>query len=143
MTQYVLYCNCRVRTVLPPRSPLGIFDGPAREANPQMWPLRFVCQHCKCPSVRPAEDIRCESGETLVPNPADDILWRVQMRCDHKGCGRLFYTYTGWIADANPDDIFGVLRDPSQPVSCGAEGHPPSDIRMVRLERLGIASRLL
>src|SRR6266853_582254 len=123
MTRYSLYCPCGERIPLPPQSPLGKFAGPTAEANPQKWPLRFVCQQCALLSVHEVREIDLEEPGKPDLFESDHILWHVQIRCDHWHCKTRYSIYTQVPRNAERDDVLYVLQHAKRPITCGVDGH--------------------
>jgi hypothetical protein len=123
MIRYSLYCPCGERIPLPPQSPLGRFDGPVAKANPQKWPLKFVCQNCELLSVHEVQEFDREEPGMPDLFDSEHSLWRVQIRCDHRQCGRLYSIYTQVPTSAGRDDVLYILQHAKRAVTCGESDH--------------------
>jgi hypothetical protein len=123
MTRYSLYCPCGERIPLPPQSPLGRFDDQAVEANPQRWPLRFVCQNCELLSVREVQGIDREEPGMPDLFDSEHNLWHVQILCDHGQCGTHYTIYTQVPTSAVRDDVLYILLHAKSAVTCGESDH--------------------
>jgi hypothetical protein len=131
MIACTLCCPCGEQIVLPPQSPLErFFADQVLNPAPQMWPLRFVCQNCGIESCHAAGDIHRYDAETRIPNRYHGSLWRIQILCDHRRCGRRFSIYTAKPKNATREEVFYVLENAKEAVTCGESDHV-FDTRMV------------
>jgi hypothetical protein len=120
MDAYFLICLCGAETIaLPPRSPLGIYEGQQRQPT-GIWPIELVCTHLGRLFERSAREVQFEGTlHREGQNKHSHVLWQIERKCGREHCAKNHAIFLWYAADATKEEIASEVLRVAPRISCG------------------------